>query len=1296
MVELDGDLEAELVLSRGGHLLALEHTGALKWSRPLPGGNSYSAAPSVGDIDGDGRPEILVGDRVSLTAWEADGTLRWVNATVTLGGNSVASLADLDGDGRLEVVYLEDHLFKVFRGRDGAELFSFADEQMFTIEAHTPTVADVDGDGRLDIVIGQAGAFSPFAGVRVFGNPSWAPGRSLWNQWAYRVTNVLDDQTVPAREPPSWRVHNSYRAVVPSSPALCEHLGCKEGSPDLTASFIRARRDACPTEVRYVVRVGNGGERSAPAGTTVKFELVEAGVTSLAGEATTSRAIGPGQFEDVELAAPGASGLRTVLVTVDPAQAVADGRPENNVHSFELEPCGGANRPPVFVTDPPPTAQVGADYVYAARASDPDGDDVTLTLTTAPAGMSPPSDVAPLRWRPAPDQVGAHLVTLHASDGRGGVDVQQFVVTVGPPALAPAPPVAVDAVHLSVGTDRPSYGPREEVALTSLIENLSAAGRTGRLSLEIQDAGGLAIATPLGPKTVLFVGPGTQPFGAAFDTGVLLPGAYRVVARYTEGPAESRAEAPFAVVGAAQLFADLVTDRLLYGAEEIVRVTAELRNLAPAAPLGGLAATLQVLGTAGELLEEQPFPADLGPGGVVRRELLFATGVRPPGVYRARLEVRTGAVLVAAREVSFTIASSATRGRALAGDLVVEPARVELGQPFSLLASAGNLGNVPLAALEGRLSVIDPQTLATVREQAVAFDLALGENRAFEGSFPSTGLVPAMYLARWEVVTADRTLLSVTAPVVIEAGVAPSIAVQAPACTASDVTPVVTATGTPPLSVAQSLDGQPYDGAPVSTEGAHIVEAVVTDGAGRTAAASAAFIIDRTPPVITVAGVSDGSVYPGAVIPTVAIFDANLVSSAVTLDGAPFASGTPVSARGDHLLEATAADCAGNTNVVRVAFRIDGAAGELSHELVTRGRVLLASECTDCGPGPAVLRQTLADNGIAFEEAHTRAGWLTLLRSGRFNQIVLYKPFPSENTTAFKELNEAVWLGDGLVFIDDSPDALPRLPEALGVDSNGTITHLGSVGLQAPLAPASVGASGRGVRLRLAGATAAGAAAGRTIAAINHRGLGTAVTLGWNTETSASPALYLSALVATLPPSGGPLLSGSIAHVRVTVRNTGAFDTAYEVTHVLGDGLTTSEPLLRELTVAPSATEAFVLPLRLPPQPGTFELNGTLAAGGSTLDEDTFSLTVPRGHQAISADVIAALGSLSLSGSQANRRDQAIARLIAAGQAPTPAAAIVEVLGAIDRARATTAVDVTAIRIDLARLLRAYQVGVQP
>jgi len=69
---------------------------------------------------------------------------------------------------------------------------------------------------------------------------------------------------------------------------------------------------------------------------------------------------------------------------------------------------------------------------------------------------------------------------------------------------------------------------------------------------------------------------------------------------------------------------------------------------------------------------------------------------------------------------------------------------------------------------------------------------------------------------------------------------------------------------------------------------------------------------------------------------------------------------------------------------------------------------------------------------------------------------------------------------------------------------------------------------------------------------------------------------------------------------------------------------------------------------------------------------------------------------LNLTSSQANKRDQAVSAVVAAGQSSWAATAIDLTLQAIDRTREITAADTTAIRIDLARLLRAYQLGWQP
>ena len=48
----------------------------------------------------------------------------------------------------------------------------------------------------------------------------WTMSRPMWNQHNYHITNVNDDWSVPANEPNSWEVHNTYRTQTPErSPA---------------------------------------------------------------------------------------------------------------------------------------------------------------------------------------------------------------------------------------------------------------------------------------------------------------------------------------------------------------------------------------------------------------------------------------------------------------------------------------------------------------------------------------------------------------------------------------------------------------------------------------------------------------------------------------------------------------------------------------------------------------------------------------------------------------------------------------------------------------------------------------------------------------------------------------------------------------------------------------------------------------------------------------------------------------------------------------------------------------------
>ncbi|NOY82784.1 MAG: hypothetical protein GXP31_17435 [Kiritimatiellaeota bacterium] len=124
----------------------------------------------------------------------------------------------------------------------------------------------------------------------------------------------------------------------------------------------------------------------------------------------------------------------------------------------------------------------------------------------------------------------------------------------------------------------------------------------------------------------------------------------------------------------------------------------------------------------------------------------------------------------------------------------------------------------------------------------------------------------------------------------------------------------------------------------ISSEGAgQAVAGRATDAAGNVATLTATVNIDRTTPVLTVAGVTDGQVTNRDVIPVVAVLEDHPDANSFALDGQPFVSGTRVRTEGLHTLRITAVDLAGNTATQTVRFTIDRTPPTTTHDYASAG-----------------------------------------------------------------------------------------------------------------------------------------------------------------------------------------------------------------------------------------------------------------------------------------------------------------------------------------------------------------------
>lgn len=156
--DVSGDEHLEVAASSNYHsIYLLDSEGVPVWQDSRYG--YATASPGIGDIDGQGGREVVVGYGSLLIAYGAEGEELW---TFDVGAGydviSAPALADLDGDGELEAIIGDIDADQPNDPTRKAWIVSSSGEELWSMELGgvpgAPVVADINDDGRMEIMVG--------------------------------------------------------------------------------------------------------------------------------------------------------------------------------------------------------------------------------------------------------------------------------------------------------------------------------------------------------------------------------------------------------------------------------------------------------------------------------------------------------------------------------------------------------------------------------------------------------------------------------------------------------------------------------------------------------------------------------------------------------------------------------------------------------------------------------------------------------------------------------------------------------------------------------------------------------------------------------------------------------------------------------------------------------------------------------------------------------------------------------------------------------------------------------------
>ena len=399
----------------------------------IPGAASRrSSLPAVGDVDGDGRPEIVLSTAAGLHVledYQDGGGVMWGVSGTTLRATrgfsmppwrQVPALFDLEGDGALEIIFHERLGFHVFDGDLNVRSSRFVPGASLETP---PVIADLNLDGSTEVVLS---ASQDLVVLRSANRP-FLRARPIWNQLAYQPLSIEDDGTVPAhRQPillPEGGRFNHFLAQ--------EYLFNDDGTPHLPVpdAVVSVPGVVCDSgEFVLTLEVCNQGvdtlRRRVPLSIYRGSPITSAAPVVLTD--TLPQDVAPDSCLLFELRMPAEPNVNFFVVVNDSATIPTPFFPPNDLPNTRFGECDFSNNTAGFRLDfTPPTLELGPDTLLCAGGS---------RLLQAPAGfvhyLWQDSSTAPTLTADAPG-----LYWVEVEDACGGQQRDSLLLTLDPASV---------------------------------------------------------------------------------------------------------------------------------------------------------------------------------------------------------------------------------------------------------------------------------------------------------------------------------------------------------------------------------------------------------------------------------------------------------------------------------------------------------------------------------------------------------------------------------------------------------------------------------------------------------------------------------------------------------------------------------------------------------------------------------------------------------------------------------------------------------------------------------------------